>query len=529
MLAHIWFPLFIWTIIAIPVTAILHRSEWIPPVYQYHSRVALLLALPVGIIGSYLSHVIGGISESTESLATKFIVVQSPIAVSTGSSPQTAKTIFTDPMFWIGLSGFLIIAGAVYLLVKILSNFWHLKKLEQRLTFIPLSEISGFETANNSPLVAFSDKTRIPFTYGWLNTKIVIPSDLKDDPEALRMAVQHERMHIKHRDFLLNGFLVTVKALFWIHPLAHYLYNSSQEYREITCDGEVLASNQFSKKRYAALLFELAEREHKTALAMSMAVNPSSLKKRIQVMTDQSTFTAKFRTSFLLTFVSAALIVLTMACSDMTSDGITNSEVHQAQAQMGMADNSAPASQRLFVVNGKKITTKAETKKLSRIKTKYIKSINVLKGEKAVQKYGQAGKHGVIEMEILNPEKAFADLRSGNEKIEASKSNAGDFFVAVEKMPKLKGGLKALEQKVHYPETAVKAGIEGRVIVQFIVDKEGNVQNPQIIRGIGGGCDKEALRVVKQAKFEPGTQRGHAVKVQYSLPIVFRLPTSQDS
>jgi protein TonB len=103
------------------------------------------------------------------------------------------------------------------------------------------------------------------------------------------------------------------------------------------------------------------------------------------------------------------------------------------------------------------------------------------------------------------------------------KKDNNHVFVVVEHMPKLIGGLKALQQKIHYPELARKAGIEGRVYVQFVVDKHGNVQNAHVVRGIGGGCDKEALRVVKQAKFKPGMQRGRPVKVQYSLPIVFKL------
>ncbi|WP_445665095.1 energy transducer TonB [Fodinibius sp. AD559] len=98
-----------------------------------------------------------------------------------------------------------------------------------------------------------------------------------------------------------------------------------------------------------------------------------------------------------------------------------------------------------------------------------------------------------------------------------------DFFVAVENMPKLKGGLGKLQQKINYPDMARKAGIEGRVIIQFIVNEKGQVEDPRVIRGIGGGCDKEALRVVKQAEFEPGQQRGNPVRVQYSLPITFKL------
>ncbi|HKJ44604.1 MAG TPA: energy transducer TonB [Balneolales bacterium] len=103
------------------------------------------------------------------------------------------------------------------------------------------------------------------------------------------------------------------------------------------------------------------------------------------------------------------------------------------------------------------------------------------------------------------------------------KKNNQQVFVVVEHMPVLIGGLAALQKKIHYPELARKAGIEGRVYVQFVVDEHGHVQNPKVIRGIGGGCDEEALRAVKTAHFKPGMQRGRPVKVRYSLPIVFKL------
>ena len=98
-----------------------------------------------------------------------------------------------------------------------------------------------------------------------------------------------------------------------------------------------------------------------------------------------------------------------------------------------------------------------------------------------------------------------------------------DFFVVVEEMPELIGGLGELQRKINYPEMARRAGIEGRVIIQFIVNERGEVENPRVMRGIGGGADEEALRVVSQAKFRPGMQRGQPVRVQYSLPIVFQL------
>ncbi|MFN1833878.1 energy transducer TonB [Balneola sp. MJW-20] len=98
-----------------------------------------------------------------------------------------------------------------------------------------------------------------------------------------------------------------------------------------------------------------------------------------------------------------------------------------------------------------------------------------------------------------------------------------EVFIVVEQAPELIGGLAHLQSLITYPEMALLAGIEGRVVVQFIVDKEGNVIDPVVIRGIGGGCDEEAINAVKQVKFKPGRQRGIPVRVRYSLPITFSL------
>jgi protein TonB len=98
-----------------------------------------------------------------------------------------------------------------------------------------------------------------------------------------------------------------------------------------------------------------------------------------------------------------------------------------------------------------------------------------------------------------------------------------DFFTVVENMPELIGGLAGLQASITYPEMARKAGIEGRVFLQFIVNERGEVENPRVIRGIGGGCDEEALKAIQKAKFKPGLQRGRPVRVQYNLPVVFKL------
>jgi protein TonB len=96
-------------------------------------------------------------------------------------------------------------------------------------------------------------------------------------------------------------------------------------------------------------------------------------------------------------------------------------------------------------------------------------------------------------------------------------------FLVVEEEPQLIGGLASIQNEIKYPEAARKAGIEGRVYVQFVVNERGEVENPRVIRGIGGGADEEALRAVKLAKFKPGLQRGRPVRVQISLPVIFQL------
>lgn len=96
-------------------------------------------------------------------------------------------------------------------------------------------------------------------------------------------------------------------------------------------------------------------------------------------------------------------------------------------------------------------------------------------------------------------------------------------FIVVEEDPEPVGGLAALQRQIRYPELARKAGVEGRVFLQFVVDEEGFVSDVVVLKGIGAGCNEEAVRVLSEARFTPGKQRGRAVRVRMSLPISFRL------
>lgn len=97
------------------------------------------------------------------------------------------------------------------------------------------------------------------------------------------------------------------------------------------------------------------------------------------------------------------------------------------------------------------------------------------------------------------------------------------YFVAVEEMPEPIGGIAGIQSKIVYPEIAKRAGVEGRVYVLAFVDENGNVTKVNTIKGIGAGCDEAAMSAVQKTKFKPGKQRGKSVKVQVSIPVIFKL------
>jgi protein TonB len=101
-------------------------------------------------------------------------------------------------------------------------------------------------------------------------------------------------------------------------------------------------------------------------------------------------------------------------------------------------------------------------------------------------------------------------------------------FQVVENMPEFPGGrgalMKYLATNIKYPPYAKEAGIQGRVFINFVVETDGSITAVKVLRGIGGGCDEEAIRVVKSMpKWKPGMQRGKPVRVSFNLPVKFTL------
>lgn len=124
----------------------------------------------------------------------------------------------------------------------------------------------------------------------------------------------------------------------------------------------------------------------------------------------------------------------------------------------------------------------------------------------------QEGVEGGVDYSLIEVEEKVVE-----------EEKAPTYFVAVEEMPEPIGGIKAIQEKITYPEIAKRAGVEGKVYILAFVDENGNVTKAQVLKGIGAGCDEAAQDAVLQTKFKPGKQRGTPVKVQVSIPIVFKL------
>lgn len=116
----------------------------------------------------------------------------------------------------------------------------------------------------------------------------------------------------------------------------------------------------------------------------------------------------------------------------------------------------------------------------------------------------------------------------GNSDQKVTEEDPNKIFTSVEQVPEFPGGLEAfgkyLSKNIRYPAVARENNTQGRVIVSFVCERDGSLTDVKVARGIGDGCDEEAVRVIKASpKWKPGIQNGRPVRVAYSVPIAFTL------
>ena len=543
-----WLPVLIWTLFTGGVILLLKAASKIHPQYHYHLRLALILGLPLGLIFSWLAD--KAAVYFTEPAALTFISMVSPIEVGIGTRP--ADTYSSIDILFLACGVFLI-AGLIWYSCSRLIQWIRLQVLRQSLHLSPINEHPQITNDNRRLasetgkliLIGVSGQDYIPVTFGVMKPVILIPQSLTEAPDKMNLAVRHELTHIQQSDFGTHLLITAIQSVFWFHPLIHLLSNQIVEYREMRCDSIIISDSSVSRKKYASLLFELLPMPNlNQKVSVNMAQKSSNLKERIDRITQQSVNQVyPYRSS--LTLLATLLVALTigMACTDMQTQAVFDNEELDLMTDVDQTGERGYHQILIYMGEDGQAERHEETlQKLNSVQPDNIESINVLKGEVATNKYGDRAKHGVIEIRTKqDPESYNATLKALGMEPEIppappsppvpsadldGSSAKEDYFVVVEEMPELIGGLASLQKNVRYPEMAQRAGIEGRVYVQFVVNEEGDVENERVIRGIGGGADEAALDAVRDAKFKPGVQRGRPVRVQYSLPIVFRLNNS---
>jgi len=98
-----------------------------------------------------------------------------------------------------------------------------------------------------------------------------------------------------------------------------------------------------------------------------------------------------------------------------------------------------------------------------------------------------------------------------------------DYIIAVDKMPSPVGGIESILKKITYPSSAKSNKVEGKVYLLVYVNENGGVDDVKLVKGIGSGCEEEAINVIKKSKFNPGVNKGTNVKTKMSLSIPFKL------
>lgn len=342
-------------------------------------------------------------------------------------------------------------------------------------------------TADGIKIVVIDDDVA-PFS--WFNNIVISRSDYESGRSEILI---HEKAHIARRhslDIMLCNMLLIFQ---WFNPAAWLLRRELQNIHEYEADEAVIQSGADASE-YQLLLIRKAVGERLFSMANNL--NHNSLKKRITMMLIKKSNPWN-RAKILLTVPVAAVAVVAFATPK--AESLSKEIEHDSNALVNSVVRSMPGT-----------------------------------AEYLTMSTGEAGAAG-MPAEAAAPETAAADsLRGRVAGVTVGNSkDDGRVFDVVEEQPRYPGGTNALmtylRDNIKYPAEAAKAGIQGKVIVQFVVGKDGTVRDVKPIRNISPELDAEAVRVVAaMPKWVPGYQRGEAVNVRYTLPVNFRMDGGPD-
>ena len=447
----------------------------------------------------------------------------------------------------------LYIIGIAFFLIR---NLWSLARM------IGLIDGCRKEKLHDGVLLFTHNKSIAPFS--WMKCIVLSEKDREEGGEAI---ITHERAHIRNRhswDLLLADVCVFFQ---WLNPAAWLLKQELQNIHEYEAD-EWVINQGIDAKKYQLLLIKKAVGTRLYSMANSL--NHSSLKKRITMMIKKkSNPWARLKYLYILPLAAASVAafarpeisnelneISSVKVNDLASIVKANEEKsveNLPEEKVKVAGKVVDEKNGLSVLGASVLVRGTTYGTLTDMDGNFsivahegdvlLFSFVGMQTQSVIVPKGGA-KSMVVSMkdDVQNLDEVmvvgYAAYEDENEVVETKsiklpteekrEDEEQVIFQVVEEMPSFPGGMREcmmfLGRNIKYPVLAQKAKIEGRVIVQFVVDKDGSISDTKVVRSVSPELDAEALRVVGlMPKWNPGKQRGKAVAVKYTMPIMFSL------
>lgn len=364
-------------------------------------------------------------------------------------------------------------------------------------------------------LILTDDKGVAPFSW-W--RYVVMPR--QDFIEYQDMILVHELKHLRASHWSDLLFAQCVAIFQWYNPAAWLMREELKTVHEYQADDAVMRAGT-DMRSYQMLLIKKAVGTRFPSLANSL--NHSKLKKRVNMMYKKSPSNGRrMRSIALVPAVLVALVAINVPA--------VGALIHEASvAEVPFPDDKGSEKS----VNGKISISPAANKPVEKSSAdKSLENMTVyIDGKKATVNEMQALDPAMIaSMTVFKDSEIHITTNGAASEMKQTPKSKSDLEVQLQaqEMPRFPGGeaelMRYVAMNIKYPQEAMKAGKEGRVVVRFVVSADGKVTDPQIVRSIDKQLDDEALRVISSLPdFIPGKIDGKPVSVWYTMPVVFKL------
>ena len=486
------------------------------------------------------------VKQETEVHQTMLTLEQLLMMADAVNATEAGARTETATVTWIQVALLVYLAGIVFFAFR---NVYSLVRLLMLLKSGKKEDIGSYLPGRKERVTLIVHNCDIaPFS--WMGYIVISRKDLEENGREILI---HELAHIHNRhswDLLVADVCIFFQ---WFNPASWLLKQELQNIHEFEAD-EMVIKEGVDAKLYQLLLIKKAVGTRLYSMANSF--NHSKLKKRITMMLkEKSSPWARLKYLYVLPLAVIAVAafarpeisseldeISAVKVNDLTAimktEEVKSPEKHPAkeikvQGQVLEKSTNAPVVGANVIIKG---TTSGTITDLdgnfvismpvgATLSVSYInmKTKELTITEKLIGKIKSLKVYLEGEITTKTQEVVVVGYGGGEEA-----SDEVPVFQVVEEMPEFPGGmgecLKFLGKNIKYPVEAQKAGVQGKVIVQFVVEKDGNIANPKVVRSIDPDLDGEAIRVISiMPKWKPGMQKGQPVRVKYTVPVTFRL------